>query len=529
MAIDNLGLKTIVTTINEEMKSAFLEKPIALGPFHFAFPYHRGNNTENKGRGIFITCLDPSNPFICYSFEKFSKVNLNNPFFVSLKKLSGCEVVNIEKVEGERIAIVNLKSSNNDILNLNTGYQIIIELFPQRPNMYIVPLPYNRVTSIYKEHSDVFDRSYTSRGLPYIMPQKRRAISENMNTLEEVKSYLARSTFRNFKNYTSKVDFKKGLVELINSDKLYAVSNKIEPFHFSDPSAREIKVSEIYSFYVKDQKALAKKTNEFDLINRIQQLLNVTKKKKLNLEKDLEKAKKHQIYMQYGQELFLHQTEYVKGMTYMDVDGFHIPLDPKIGVISNANKYFKKYHKSKSALSIIGPLIEKTKDEIKYLQSKLLQIDKGSFNDIKELKTELELEGYLKLQRKKKISKKASIEKSSPHYLKSDKYKIGYGMNALQNEKLTFGIAHPKSIFLHVANYPGSHVVILEGDSDETRLLAAELALFLSKIDSGDVQICSIKKVKKNKGKIGLVNLLEYKLITIKNIRKSSRELFSKL
>jgi len=529
MAIDNLGLKTIVNEVNDELQNAFLEKPIALSDSQFAFSYHRGKNSINKGRGFFIISLDPSNPYICYSYENFSKVNIATPFAVSLKKLAGCLVKSIEKVEGERIVIINLKSSDNDVLNLNTGYQIIVELFPQRPNMYLISLPDNKVASIYKEHLDVLNDSYTSRGLPYIFPSQRLPISENLNSLEEVKPFLARSTFINFEKYAAQVGFAQGLKTLIESNSLYTISNKIEPFHFNNPKAEKIDVNNIYSFYVKDQRSFAKKANESELINKIKKLLNVTIKKKTNLEQDLEKAKKHQIYMQYGQELFLHQTEYVKGMTLLNVDGFKIPLDPKVGIITNANKYFKQYHKAKSALTIIGPMIEKTQDEITYLQVKLLQIDKGNFNDIKEMKMELELEGYIKSNSKKQITKKNTIKKSNPHYLKSPAYKIGFGMNALQNESLTFDIAPRTSIFLHVANYPGSHVVIIEGDSNETRLLAAELALYLSKLDSGDVQIAPIKMVKKNKSKLGLVNLLEYKSISIKKIRDTSIKLFENM
>ena len=81
---------------------------------------------------------------------------------------------------------------------------------------------------------------------------------------------------------------------------------------------------------------------------------------------------------------------------------------------------------------------------------------------------------------------------------------------------------------MHVANYPGSHVVILEGDCDQTRLLAAELCLYLSSLDSGDIMYTTKSNVKKNKEKRGLVNLLEYKLITLNKIRSSSIELFNK-
>jgi len=527
MAIDNLGLTTITNKVNEELENAFLEKPISLSTSQFAFTYHRGHNTANKGRGVFIISLDPSTPFICYSYDRYTKINSSSPFSVSLKKLSGCLVKRIYKVTGERIVIIDLETSNNDVLSLNTGYQVVVELFPQRPNCYIIPLPSNKVSSLYKEKSDVFSDRYTSHGLPYILPEKRNPISKDLDDIDEAKKYLSRSTFKNFEQYIKDRDFKTGLSDLIDSKKLFLIDNRIEPFNFGNPKAEEIKVQDIYSFYVSDQKGLAKKSNQSELLNKLNHLITVTTKKTKNLQKDLAKAKTHVKYMEYGQELFLHQTEYKKGMTSMDVDGYHIPLDPKVGIITNANKYFKKYHKSKAALVILGPLIEKTKYETTYLKEKLLQIDKGSFNDIKELKVELELEGYLKAKPKKhETTKKGSIKKSKPHYLKSNDYKIGFGMNALQNESLTFEIAPRTCQFLHVANYPGSHVVILEGNNNETRLLAAELALYLSNLDSGDIQIAPVKKVKKNKTKLGLVNLLEYKLISLKKIRPESIKLF---
>ena len=99
-------------------------------------------------------------------------------------------------------------------------------------------------------------------------------------------------------------------------------------------------------------------------------------------------------------------------------------------------------------------------------------------------------------------------------------------MNALQNEELTFNIAKKDDIFLHVDKAPGSHVVILGGDSNKTRLLASELALYLSNKNEGDVMIAKKQDVKKNKEAKGLVNVLNYKLITIKKIREESLSFF---
>lgn len=527
MALDNLALKKITNELNEELEGAFFDKPFALGFTQFALPYHSGKNISNKGRGTLIINLDGSNPFVTISYQKFTKVPVNTPFFNSLKKLVGCKIKSVSKFRGERI--VSFEVENKESLDeINSGFTLIVELFPQKSNAYIIALPYNKVVSLFKEHSDIFGMRYIARNLPYLPPPPRKEVDNSFESIEEIKPYLSRSTFKLFEAYQEGKDFKESLNSLLSSTHLYIINGSIEPFNFNLPEAKEINIDDIFSFFVEDQKSLAKTMNESELTNELNHVLKMTEKKKQNLIKDLSAAKSHLIYKDYGQLLFLYQTNYKKGQTFMDVDGCHIVLDPKIDIIANANKYFKKYHKSKSATETLGPLIEKAQNEIDYLKSKILELDKGCARDIQELKYELFLSGYLKNNKSPINRKNKTKVKYEPHYLSSDSYKIGFGMNALQNEELTFNIAKKDDIFLHVNEAPGAHVIILYGDNNATRLLAAELALFLSNIDAGDVMITQRKNVKKNKDAKGLVNVLDYKLITLKSIRESSLDLFNK-
>ena len=94
---------------------------------------------------------------------------------------------------------------------------------------------------------------------------------------------------------------------------------------------------------------------------------------------------------------------------------------------------------------------------------------------------------------------------------------------------MTFEIARSNSLFFHVKDHPGSHVVILNGQDDNNiRTIACELALYLSHQKDGDVMYTEKRFVKKNKDKTGLVNILEYNTYTIKKIREVSIELFKK-
>ena len=520
MAIDNLALKKITLDLEEELVGAFFDKPFALSTNQFALPYHSGKNVENKGRGSLIFSLDGTNPFVCYSFDKYTKIEVNTPFFNSLKKLTGSKVTSVTKYQGERIVTFHMETKGG-IEEFNLAFDFILELFPQKANAYIVAYPYAKVVSLYKEHGDVFSTRYITRNLPYLPPLPRREVDESFLSLEEIKPYLSRSTFRLLSSRTEEIGFTNALKEMLDSKNNYIINNSIEPSSFNK-EAKLIETKNIYSFFVADQKSIARKANKADLENELTRILKVTKKKKDNLIKDLEGAKNHLIYKDYGQLLYLQQLNYVPKSTFMDIGNFHIILDPKLDVIENANKYFKKYHKAKLAIDTLTPLIEKTEYEIHYLETKLLELDKGTPRDVLELKQELSLEGYLKNQFKVHPSKKNKKVKYEPHYLVSDEYKIGFGMNALQNEELTFNIAKKDDIFLHVDKAPGSHVVILGGDSNKTRLLASELALYLSNKNEGDVMIAKKQDVKKNKEAKGLVNVLNYKLITIKKIREES-------
>lgn len=529
MALDNLALKKIVDKMQENLVGAFLEKPYALSLKHFAFPYHSSKDKTNSGRGVLILCLDSNNPFISYSFDKYTKIQLNTPFFNSLKKLTGTQIESIKKVEGERIVNIHTKVVNELLDTINTSYDLTIELFPQQPNCYLIPLPYNKVTSIFKEHNDIMSKRYIARGLSYILPEKRLPLDQTCQNLEQIKSYLSFSTYRLFEKYSQGKDFKTCLINLLNSKDLYLINNNIEPYHFSREDAKIIQIENIYSSYIQNQASLAKKLNNIDLINQVNKAIELNKKKQKHILQDIEKAKTRLVYKDYGQTLFLHQLEIKPNSKECNFDNFHISLDPKLNVIENANKYFKLYRKAKSAIEILTPLVDKTKLEIEYLQEKLLQIDKGNNQDILELKHELTLEGYLKNNLNGKKIKKMGKASFKPHYLIGDNYKIGFGMNALQNEELTFNIARKDNLFLHVSNYPGSHVVILEGDNNSTRLLASELCLYLSNLTSGDVIYTYKSDVKKSKDKKGMVNLLSYKTFTIPKIRETSIKLFDEI
>jgi len=108
-------------------------------------------------------------------------------------------------------------------------------------------------------------------------------------------------------------------------------------------------------------------------------------------------------------------------------------------------------------------------------------------------------------------------------YSSSDELEILVGRTASDNDRLTFKIAQPNDIWLHAADYGGSHVVIRNPTRKEvphrTLLEAAQLAAHFSQAKKNskvDVHYTQRKFVSKIKGgKPGLVRLQRFKSIVV--------------
>lgn len=532
MALDNIVLERITNEMAENLIGAFLDMPYALGINQYAIPFHGSKKLKangESGRGVIILFLDSSKPFLTYSLDKFTKTNDNTPFFNALKKLSGTKIEAIFKTQGERVITIKTIVMHKELGDFNQAYDLVVELFPSRPNAYLVAYPYGKIIALFKERGDILSKRYLTRNIPYTYPPSRRRLDESVESLEEAKPLLSYEIYRRLSQESERIGYQNALKDMLNSQSLYYDNGYVYPSKLDLVDAKPVKVTQIYECFVQDQKSLAKELREKDLVDRLQKALKTTKKKIKNLKEDYENSQNKLVYKDYGNLLFLYQTSYEPGMTVMECDGVQIKLDPKKDIIENANSYFKQYKKAKQAVVTLGELQKKADDELAYLEKKLLEVPLASNRDLMELKEELVLEGYFKDPSKgrKKIVRKKSY---SPHIITtSNGDRIGFGMNDLQNETLTFDIATSHDLFFHIKDYPGSHVVVLDGnDNDEDRLLASELALFLSHKDSGDIMVTPRKFVKKNPNKTGLVNILKYETIHLNKIRDDSIALFKK-
>lgn len=529
VALDNKTLEIIVSELNDKLTGARINKPIYLGDKNFGFTYSVENNNKiNHGNLIFS--LDPSLPLITYSEKKYQSLSNTTAFFSSLKKISYTKIISVNKLPGERLIYIKLKASELDISETNSSYELIFELYANHPNCYIVAYPSGKIFSLYKEYANIEKGIFVVKNSLYQYP-KKKIIPSSFSNFNEALPFFTNALYRILeKQSNNDINKFNGYIKAMNDSKqLYLYNNEILPYHFDLDKAKKLEASQIFDLINlgSEKKLLAEKEKE--LIKTLTKLVQSSDKKINNFISDQKKAKNNLIYKEYGQLIYMYQAEIKKGDKVLVTDKYSIPLDKNLNAPNNANKYFRKYQKAKAAISILDELIIKAKDENMYLKRKLVEASDGTNNDISELKFELYSLGYLKKGKGKNFIQKVSKNrKYHPHYIYGNNYKIGYGMNGLQNEELTFNIAKDNDLFFHVKDYPGSHIILFGNQDDENIRLSCELALYLSHLDSGEVMVTKKKFVKKNPLKIGLVKIKSYNSYMIKNIRKESLDLFEK-
>lgn len=257
------------------------------------------------------------------------------------------------------------------------------------------------------------------------------------------------------------------------------------------------------------------------LSNEISKLENKMKK----LQKEQRTAQNLDTLKLYGELLTANNYLLQKGDSEVTVENYYeqgttvtIPLDSRKTPIENAQNYFTRYAKAKTALVRIAEQLEITQEDIEYFEMVRQQVFQASPIDIEEIREELVELGYMRARRSKKKSKP---KKPAPEaFVSSAGIPISVGKNNKQNDYLTFKLAARDHVWLHTKDIPGSHVVIHDADPDEQTIEeAAKLSAYFSKAresSSVPVDYTEIKHVKKPSGaKPGFVIYFEQKTLFV--------------
>ena len=187
-----------------------------------------------------------------------------------------------------------------------------------------------------------------------------------------------------------------------------------------------------------------------------------------------------------------------------------VELDSRLTPASNAQRYYKRYNKAKTAKVELTRQIELGEAELSYLSTVFEALRRAeSPSDLLEIRDELYRSGYasrMKSYTAHKTHNPAVMEFRTP-----DGMRVLCGKNNVQNEYITHRLAAKHDYWFHAKHVPGSHVVLVTEGQDPTDLdftTAAEIAAYYSKAEGGNIAVDYLlaKNVKKTAGgKPGMV------------------------
>ena len=565
MALDGLVIHSIVDELHKKLLGGKIDK--VYQPENDEVVLHIRNNKENFK--LVLSC-SASNPRV-YLASDYKKENpINAPMFCMLfrKYIQGGNIVNVSQVDFERIIKISVESF--DELKEKTTKDIIIEIMGRHSNIILTHSSNNKIIDSAKRIPPSVSRvRQILPGQTYVLPPKQdklnpiNEISLNtfVDTLSSFDGPIFKAIYSKFLGISSviakEICFRANidenlLVSEISSDDIskiyrefhnlfkYIKDNIYNPCMVIDTSIDKvldfscINLSLFSNLSIINDDSISKILENYyatkDIKDRIHQRSSDLRKSisikldrlynKLNKqEKELIESENAQIYKIKGELITSYIYMIEKGMESVEVANFYDPeyknikisLNTNFTPSENAQKYFKKYNKLKTAKKEITSQMEITKEEIDYLENIMLSIENcENLAELMDIREELGKVGYI---RSKNNSKKETKLTTKPHeFVSSNGFKILVGKNNKQNDHLTLKVASNEDIWMHTKNIPGSHVIIkTEGKEvpDETIFEGAMLAAFFSKSKmSSQVPVDYTKKknVKKPNGaKPGMV------------------------
>ena len=521
---------------------------------------------------LYIT-VNHSLPFITLTEDKFENP-LSPPMFCMLlrKHVASGTILDIKQRSQERVVTFEIEARNE--LGELVRYNLIVEIMGKHSNIILtteedhkvidsinrVSMYQSRVRQILPGLTFDYLPSNKHNLLTLNEDQFNRELHElrDLNKDPEVFKFLY-TTYEGFSPnlardiiFKASLDLKSRISELRPQEieKLYdtvnQVKTRIETGDFSPCTVQEKETgkyidllpieSSLYATedYVIVENDIINVINDYyqkkDLVNRFLQKSQSMRKlvahriekgtnKLGNLKSDLLFAENADDYKIRGELVLANLYQIEKGMNAITVDNYYVTpqekidlkLDIRLSPAENAQKFFKKYNKLKTAQTEVVKQIEETESEVKYLEQVLINLENTTDNsNLEEIREELAQAGILKAR---KQTKRQKTKASKPHhYMSPDGFDIYVGKNNLQNDQLTLKTASKSDTWLHTKDIPGSHVIIkAEGQEipNETLVLAAKLAAFHSKgKDSSQVPVdyTRVKHVSKPSGaKPGMV------------------------
>ena len=433
---------------------------------------------------LFIS-IEPSAPRIYLikrrlrDLEKQSKNN--TPFILFLRKRLGNAVLQaIKKIENERI--IRFSFLAYDELGQAGDYSLVVQLTGRSANLFLLD-----------KNDFILDASRENSGAgqeigdKYAPPLRVKKIQEEKKERKEEGEIFPQGKFAN-------------LSEALDHHFLNKEAEKI--FQAKASSAR----SRLNQELAKNEK-LVKKLNQ-DLENhgdpaKWKHFGDLILANLATAERDGDKV--------FVTDFFDENTPTIE-----------IKIEENLSLTEVAEKFFKRYTKARNAQTEISKRLEMTNRKIDNLRLQKDRLEAAITEEDESFLSDFLGEKPEKLAAKSKEKQNENF-KGARNYKSSEGFEILVGKGSKDNDFLTFRIAKSSDLWMHAADYPGSHVVVKNPNRQEipqkTLLEAAQIAAFFSHAREQPkvaVHYTQKKFVNKPKGSnAGLVSLASFKTILV--------------
>lgn len=540
---DALTLKAFIRENYDYLKNASVRK--IQQPSRREVVMHLRNNGEN--RKLYIN-INPEFFHICF----LQDIQLRNitipdaaPMFCMLlrKYIMNSKIIDIMQPFGERI--LELYFNYSDALGEMTSLCLAIELMGKYSNIVL----YNKKNSVIlgcahnvgEEKSKYRELAGT---LPYIYPaklDKRDILNDSAEIFSEkfsgnfdeisfayavsseyhyltvplVRQALKACKTDNFCRDNLKILYEKlaktvSLIDIqpsINED--FSQFSLLSNLGYSRQNSVNNMIDKYFGYNQLKNILRQKKSKLYSYIDsqsgKYTKQINLLKNKLLEAEKaDMYKLKADLLMMNTNAAVL----PKINILSPYDINtSIEIELDERLSIIQNANRYYKLYKKTKTAVEYASAQIEDIENKLFQLDEQRFYIDiASSLEEIEEIASET---GFKQDESVKK-NKKIQINLESYNI---DGFRVYLGKNSLQNDYLLSKIASPDDLWFHPLNMHGAHVILKKNNNmkvpDEVILACAKLTKRFAKTANNEAKIPVIyterKYVKKAKSKIAFV------------------------
>ena len=479
-----------------------------------------------------LLCASPNNARCHLTMTSFSNP-LEPPAMCMLmrKQITGARIQEIRQVEGDRIVYVDLDAVNE--LGDHVLRRLVLEILGRHSNLLLLDENGRILEATRHVNPEMSRVRQIQPGMTYLPPPAQDKL--NPETLTEEKLYerlsaipdarlsraladtitgLSRGAAEelacrvlqpgetqpsDLKDACRRIaDFLKRLPSMADPRVLVNENGEAEDvfpmIYLSRPTENQRPyktLSEALEVYFGSRDARERLNQKSAaMVRMLKSQLERCQRKLAMQQEELASAERMEEYRRMGEAINANLYQLKKGMTEAELPDWNdpedgtltVPLDIRLTPSQNAQRYFKKYQKARSAREVAAQQRDKTLEETDYLEGMLLDVDKCvGESELEEIRQELVRTGYMKKNTNRRQQRQ--LPGSKPYrYLSADGIEILVGKNAAQNDRITLG-AKPDETWLHAKDMPGSHVIICrEGEIPLTTMKqAALLAAWYSK------------------------------------------------